>query len=361
MDGIGFFIQETLQRMVNKHPEDEFYFFFDRKYDPDFIFGENVIPVVLHPQARHPILYTIWFELSVTMALKKIKPDIFLSPDGYLSLLSSTPQLPVIHDINFEHYPQDLPKLEAWYYRYFFPKYAKKAERIATVSEASKKDIASQYHVDPDLIDVVYNGVKDGFHPIDKELKKTLQLKFTKGDPYFIFVGTLLPRKNIVNLFKAFDLFKKKYPSKMKLLLVGNKKWWTDDMKLTYQNLAHQEDVIFSGRVSDEELYTLTAGAEAMTYISYFEGFGVPPLEAYKCHIPAITSNVTSLPEIAGDGALLVDPFNIPEIAEAMNTIVNDTTTREMLIQNAIQRKNEFSWEKSADLLYDSIVKAIEK
>ena len=134
LEGIGWVAYECLSRIVKAHPDDEFYFLFDRKPDPKFIFAENVKPVVLFPQARHPFLYIIYFEISVRRALRKIKPDVFLSTDAYLSLGSETPQIAVFHDINFEHFPQDFPKLALWHYKKFFPKFARKAKKIITVS-----------------------------------------------------------------------------------------------------------------------------------------------------------------------------------------------------------------------------------
>ena len=147
LEGIGWVAYETLSRIVKAHPDDEFYFLFDRKPDPKFIFAENVKPVVLFPQARHPFLYIIYFEISVCRALRRIKPDVYLSTDAYLSLRSKTPQIAVFHDINFEHFPQDFPRLALWHYKKFFPKFDHKAKKIITVSEFSKQDIIDNYKV----------------------------------------------------------------------------------------------------------------------------------------------------------------------------------------------------------------------
>ena len=130
MEGFGWYTFEIVKRLVEQHPEHEFYFFFDRPYDERFIFGKNVIPIVLNPPARHPLLFILWFEFSVYRALKKNKIDLFFSPDGYLSLRSKVPQIGVIHDINFEHYPKDLPFSARIYLCYFFPRFVKKAKKI---------------------------------------------------------------------------------------------------------------------------------------------------------------------------------------------------------------------------------------
>ena len=132
LDGIGWFTYHTLQKITADHPEVSFTFLFDRPWSQEFIFGKNVHPAALFPQARHPFLYYWWFQYSVPSALRKLNADLFLSPDGYLSLRTDVPQLAVIHDLNFEHYPGDLPALTSRYYRHFFPKFARKADRKST-------------------------------------------------------------------------------------------------------------------------------------------------------------------------------------------------------------------------------------
>ena len=141
--------------------------------------------------------------------LKKIKADLFLSQDGYLSLSTNLRSLAVIHDLNFEYFPKDLPWLVRKYYKSYFPEFAKKAVRIATVSQYSKNDIVNIYHVNPDKIDVVYNGANENFKPISEEEKQLCRKKHTHSAPFFLFIGALHPRKNLANLFIAFDSFKK--------------------------------------------------------------------------------------------------------------------------------------------------------
>ena len=152
MEGFGWYTYEISKRLVRNHPEHTFYFFFDRPFDESFVFEKNVVPLALSPPARHPILFYIWFEWSVRKALRKFKIDIFFSPDGYLSLGSKVRQVGTIHDINFEHNPQDVPLAPRIYLRKFFPKFAKKAHRLITVSEYSKSDIVQTYGVPEEKI-----------------------------------------------------------------------------------------------------------------------------------------------------------------------------------------------------------------
>lgn len=360
LEGIGWFCFETLNRITKQHPEHEFYFIFDRAYNQKLIFASNVKAIVASPQARHPLLYLIWFEIRLPIILRKIKADLFLSPDGYLSLMSSVKQIAVFHDLNFEHYPNDLPRIEMLYYTHFFPRYAKKASRIITVSAYSKRDIIETYHIDPEKIDVAHNGVGEIFVPINKAEKEHCRESYTDGTAYFIYVGSIHPRKNLINLFLAFDLFKKNTHSSYKLVIVGNRKWWTTEINRVYDQLHFKKDVIFLGRQDTAILHHLIASAEALTYVSYHEGFGIPILEAFASETAVITSNITSMPEVAGDAALLVNPFSPDSIAEAMGSIYRDKRLKEELIERGRKQVKLFSWQQSADLVWKSIEKTLD-
>ncbi len=354
LEGIGWFTFESLKRICEKHPEHDFYFFFDRPYSAEFIFAENVKPIVLFPPARHPFLYVWYFELSIPRAIKKYNIDVFVSADGFIPTLVNTNSLAVIHDINFEHRPKDIPLLTRWYYKFFFPLFAKKSTRIATVSEFSKKDLIDTYHIHPSKIDVVYNGANELYVPIHTEEKNKTREKYTDGNPYFLYIGSLNPRKNIKNLLLAFDEFKMQSKSTYKLVIVGAA-MHSNNYQEVYDRMRYKNDVVFCGRVDTKELHLLLASAYALTYVPFFEGFGIPVLEAMYCHVPVITSNVTSLPEVVGNAAILVDPNNYDDIANAMLRIVNDSTLHKDLVDKSIIRKELFSWEKTANLLWNSI------
>jgi len=359
LEGIGWFTFETLKRITNNHPDDHFIFLFDRDFDEDFLFADNITPIILSPQARHPFLFYWWFEFTVANFLNKFKPDLFLSPDGYMSLRANCKQLAVIHDLSFEHYPNDVSYIVRKFYKHFFPKFAHKATRIATVSEFSKNDIIKQYGINSSLIDVVYDGCNEAFQPIDEVLQTETKNKFSQGDDYFLFVGALHPRKNISRLFQAFDKFKSTQSSNVKLVIVGEKYYWTREIKMTYINMKYKDDVIFTGRLSTEDLQNVIASALAMTYIPYFEGFGIPILEAFNCDTPVITSNITSMPEVAADAALLVDPFSVDSISNAMLYLYKDDDMRNTLISKGRKRRLDFSWDKTADALWESIERTI--
>jgi glycosyltransferase involved in cell wall biosynthesis len=359
LDGIGRFGYESLIRITRDHPEAHFVFLFDRDVHEDFIFSENITPVKLLPPARRPWLWNLWFNFSVKGVLRDLSPDLFLSIDGYLPLNVKTPCLPVIHDLNFEHYPKDMPARYARWYRKKFPLFAKQAARIATVSEFSKNDIAERYHISKDKIDVVYNGAADGFLPIDDEQQKLMREKFTGGEPFFLYIGALHPRKNLERLIRAFREFKKKSGSTTKLVLAGGNYWKYEGLRMTVAEAQDKSEIIFTGRLAEEELHRLTASARALTYVPYFEGFGIPIVEAMSCDVPVITSNITSMPEVAGEAALYIDPFSEESISSAMLLIDKDESLREKLISQARIQREKFSWDKTAEALWDSMMKAI--
>ncbi|OFY53507.1 MAG: glycosyltransferase, partial [Bacteroidetes bacterium RBG_13_46_8] len=349
LEGIGRFTCETLRIITQKHPEHRFVFIFDRKFSPDFIFSDNITPVVTRPQARHPVLWYSFFEWGVPPVLKKHNADLFLSPDGWLSLRAGTRSMAVIHDLNFFHFPEFIPWHIRQYYAYYFPRFVRKADRIATVSEFTRSDIISRFRYDPSKIDVVYNGANDIFKPLDEAGKINTMGKFAKGCPYFLFTGLIHPRKNLTNLFRAFKQFKYSADSNVKLLVVGSRKWWTEDMQKALENSAFKDEIIFTGRVDDESLHAIMASALALVYASHFEGFGIPILEAMYCDTPVVTSDTSSMPEVGGDSVLYVNPNSVESITNAMIRIYNDPDLRESMVKRSRIQREKFTWEKTAD------------
>ena len=359
MDGIGWFTYNTLKYIVKQNPQIEFHFFFDSGIEKDFLFGDNIIPYNLFPPAKHALLNIAWFEISVKRYLKKINPDLFFSPDGILCLGWNGRQYGVIHDINFFHNPGDLKFSNRKYYNYYFPRFARKAAGLATVSEYSKQDISNSFGIEKNKIDVVYCGINSFYHPVDNTITNEIKNKYTNGKPYFLFVSTLSPRKNVYGLIKAFDLFKKENVSDIKLIIAGREMYRTREMHHYRSQMQFANDIIFTGRLDDSEINNVLASALAFVFVPFVEGFGIPLLEAMQCDIPIIASNLTSVPEVVGDAGLLVNPYNTEEIKNAMCKIAVDENLRQQLIKKGKIRKNFFSWEKTANLLWTSIKKCL--
>ena len=361
LEGIGWFSYEVLKRWVAWHPEHEFIFIFDRAYDEQFMFGPNIKPVVASPQARHPVLFYLWFEWALPAIFKKHKVDAFMSPDGFMSLSTDIPTLLVIHDIAWKHFPTQVPWSHRKHYEYYMPPFAKKAAHIATVSEYSKNDIVNHLQVMPEKIDVVYDGANESFVPLSLDERVKIEDKYSNGCPYFLYVGSIHPRKNVLRLLQAFELFKSKADTNMKLLLAGRIAWQSGDVAEQLAKMNYRNEVVFLGYTDAIELPKITASAFALTDVSLIEGFGIPILEAMYCDVPSISSNTSSMPEVAGDAGLLADPYSVDSITEQMLRLWNEKGLREQLIDRGKIQRLKFSWDLTAEKMWVTMEKFLDK
>lgn len=360
LEGYGYFLYETFRLITNAHPEHEFIFIFDRPFDKRFVFGSNVKPVVTGPQARHPLLWKYWYDIKVPAIIKKYNADVFVSCDGFCSLTAKIPQVLIVHDLSFLHYPSFIKKSHLSFHKKYIPKFLDKAKTLATVSEFSKQDIIAHYKIDPQKIDVVFSAAKEIFKPSSNEEQQETKNKYTDGKEYFIYVGAIHPRKNLINLLKAFSVFKKRQQSNMKLLLAGRLAWKYESFVQSLKSYKYRNDVIMTGYVGENELVKIIGAAYALVYPSLFEGFGVPVLESMQSNVPVITSANSSMQEIAKDAALYVDANNYNDIADKMMYIYKDENLIKDLIQRGKEIAPKYSWSKTADLLWQSIMKAVE-
>jgi glycosyltransferase involved in cell wall biosynthesis len=361
LEGYGYFIRELFRVLVKKHSEDQFYFLFDRPFHSDYIFSSNVHPLVVSPEARHPVLWKYWYDVKIPLALKQIKADVFVSPDGYCSLTTKLPQCVVIHDLGFLHHPEAYQKSHVRFLKKNTPKFIKKAKTIITVSQFSKDDIVKHYSTSSAKIDVVHNGIKNIFQPVSLKKREAVKEKYTENKEYFLYAGAIQPQKNLVNLLKAFSVFKKRLQSNMKLVIAGKLAWKNEEFLKLINTYKYRSDVVMTGYLPEEELALLSGSAYAFVYPSLFEGFGVPVAEAMKCGVPVLTSKNTAMEEVAGDAALYFNPKDHTDIADKMMLIYKDEGLRKQLIGKSRSNAENYSWEKSAELFWESILKTVEK
>ena len=275
-----------------------------------------------------------------------------------MPLGTEAPCIPVIHDLNHEHRPGDIPASECRYYRRRFPLFAKKGARVATVSHFSAADIADKYGISPDKIDVVPNGVADIFTPpLPGEAEET-RSQYTGGRPYFLFVSNFSPRKNVEAVIRAFELFRGNGGGDHVLLLAGRRLYLTREMDRHLEASPYGKDILFTGSVTRDVLRRLYGGAEALTFVPWLEGFGIPVIEAQRCGTPCILSDSSSLPEVSGGAALCVSPADAGAIAEAMARLVTDGTLRRRLATEGHANSLRYTWETAAEEMWKSVIKA---
>lgn len=291
--------------------------------------------------------------IEVPRLCRKLDLDL-LHMQYFIPFVRPCPVMTTIHDLSFEHYGDIFTKRELMLQKTLVPYAARHSEAIFTVSENAKADIASTYKIDPDRIVVTYNAVSDTFRKLtDDELdERELRQKFDIGDaPFILTVGNLQPRKNIPRLADAF-LSLKKQGLAHKLVIVGKKAWMYDEILSAVKQ--HAQDIVLTDYVDERDLIRLYNAADAFVYPSFFEGFGLPPLEAMACGTPVAVSDATSLPEVVGDAGVYFDPFDVDSIAAAIRKLCTDESLRATLVDRSHEQIKKFSWKATSRAIIDT-------
>jgi glycosyltransferase involved in cell wall biosynthesis len=353
LEGIGFFLQEVVRRWIEAHPKDEFHLLFDRPTGLDFKKYPQVTTHVLYPPARHPILYRIWFNLRVPLRLRRIRPDIFFSPEPMCPYPKSGKQLITVHDLAYLHYPHTFNARDLKYYRKWMTRFLRQADHIITVSQFTKTDILRHFPALKDQITIAHNGCRNIFTPLQTNEIEGFRSQHTDQKPYFFYYGSINARKNIHNLLLGFERFKEDTQLPHLLVIGGRKGWKTDKLERVYESHAFKTDIRFTGYLEESELVKWLGASTALTYVSYFEGFGLPVLEAMKSGVPVITSEKSSMQEIARDAAFYVNPHSSEEISEAMIKLAQNPNVRKEYTSKGLVRAQLFSWEDTAQRIWD--------
>jgi len=307
------------------------------KDDIIFVTPKNIIHKNLAKELKVKIIGNktghLWEQIDLPRYLNSIDNPLLLNLANTAPLFYKN-KIVTIHDIAYERFPKNFDWKFKYFYKFLIPNIIKNSKHIITVSEFSKSEIIKFYKVDKNQISVVYNAVNNIFKPVNKEY----------NDKYILAVSSLNYQKNFHSLIKAFNQIEKK---DIKLYLVGDINKNFVDIKLI-EDIEQNKNIVFQGRVSDDELVRLYSNALCFIYPSLYEGFGIPPLEAQSCGTPAIVSNITSLPEVGNESVLYCNPYDIDDMKEKIELLVNDEDLREKLIQIGFENIKRFSWEKSA-------------
>ena len=261
----------------------------------------------------------------------------------------------IVHDMVVKAFPKTMNLKTKIMLKLCLKKSCKRADRIVTVSQFSKEEIVKYLKIPEEKIVVMPNGVDHSLYHTGypQDAIKAAQRRYHIAGEYYLYLGTLEPRKNIERMVRAYA--RVKTPGSPRLVLAGRKGWLYESIFQTVQELGLTGDVVFTDYVEDADVPLLMSGAKIFLFPSLYEGFGLPPLEAMACGVPVVTSAASSLPEVVGDAAILADPYSVREIAAAIERLEQDAPLRESLIQKGIQRAAEFTWEKSAQIFYQTI------
>jgi glycosyltransferase involved in cell wall biosynthesis len=288
--------------------------------------------------------------LVLTAELRKRPVDVlhvqFTAPP-----FSPCPVVVSVHDLSFEHLPQTFNRRSRTQLRLTVRHSVRRAARILTLSEHSRQDVIETYGIAPELVEAIPIAAPSYFGPVEdeSELQRVRHIYGIKGD-YILYVGSIQPRKNLPRLVKAYSGLRKKFQAGKlpKLVLVGKCAWLYDETLRALQEAGMNDSVILTGYVPESDLPALYSGSVCFVYPSYFEGFGLPPLEAMKCGAPVIVGNRTSLPEVVGEAAILIDPFDVDAIATAIERLVDDSNLRDQLRVKGLARARLFDWRETA-------------
>ncbi len=325
------------------------------KDSPQFLSfpGAEVITV----PAKGKIQKAVYQQTEIYALLKKIKADILFAPSPAAPFFYKN-KIVVIHDCAYDRFKEFDSLLTKLYFKTMFWGAKYFSQKIITVSQFSKKELVKLYKIRPNKITVISEGVPKLTKADNKFIRKTLRKFNLDNIPYFLYIGNTRPRKNILGLLKAFSIFSKKYPL-YKLILAGKIDTRFLDVKKIIKQLNLEGRVVQIGPIYEKEKTALLKSAQALAFPTFYEGFGLPVLESQKLGVPVLTSNTSSLPEVAGKGALFVDPYNLESIAYGMEAIAFDNKLRQELIKKGLENIQRFSWENAAQKLLSVFQKVI--
>ncbi len=308
---------------------------------------------------HRPLARILWEQLALPVVLRRAGIDLLHAMSFAGPLATTCPFVVTIYDLSFLHYPEAFRPWNRWYLSRFTALSARRARRVIAISESTKRDVVSLLGVPADRVDVIYCGTDDIFHPLPADEVAQFRCERALPDRFILFLGTLEPRKNVRTLVQAYGQWRKAEPDIPKLVVAGGKGWYYDQIFAEVEALGLAGEVIFPGYVRQEELPLWYNAADLFVYPSRFEGFGLPVLEAMACGTPVVTTNVSSLPEVAGDAALLTPPDDETQLIEAMRRVLSDRALRQEMMAKGQAHAATFTWERTARQTVETYERAL--
>jgi glycosyltransferase involved in cell wall biosynthesis len=354
--GIGQYILHLVDGLSKVDTQNEYVLLQSRKDDTTILERPNFRRVSLWTPSHHRLE-----RYSMNVELVRLGLDVLHSPDFIPPHRPSCRSVITVHDLGFLLYPHFLTKESARYYGHI-DQAVRWTDHIISVSESTKRDTVQHLGVPEDKITVVHEAANPIFRPIDRnQAREEVRNRHGVDGPYILFVSTIEPRKNVPTLIRAVWQLMESYKEEVHLVLAGGKGWLFEDAFAVVEALKMDRRVHFVGRVSSEDLLSLYNAAELLAHPAFYEGFGLPPLEAMACGLPVVVSNVASLPEVVGDAGLLVDPHNVDELTVAMWRVLTEDKLRHEMREKGLRQAGRFSWERAARETLDIYRLAVEQ
>jgi glycosyltransferase involved in cell wall biosynthesis len=341
--GIGQYILHLVNGLAKVDQGNEYVLLQSRKDETTILEQPNFRRVSLWTPSHHRLE-----RYAMNVELVRHGLDVLHSPDFIPPHRPSCKSVITVHDLAFLLYPHFLTKESARYYGHI-DQAVRWTDQIIAVSESTKRDTMQHLGVPEDKITVVYEAANPVFRQIDRDKAQAyVRERHGVDGPFVLFVSTIEPRKNVPTLLRAMWQLQECYKEDVRLILAGGKGWLFEDAFALVDELKMDGRVHFAGRVSSEDLLHLYNAAEMLAHPAFYEGFGLPPLEAMACGLPVIVSNVASLPEVVGDAGLLVDPHDVDELTVGMWRVLNDSELRQDMQVKGLRQAGRFSWERAA-------------
>lgn len=346
--------------LAKKHPQHQFLFITDQPFDEKYLTAKNSRQVIAGPAAKHPLLWQYWYNYKLPAVLKKNKVTLFFSTDSIVSLRTRIPQYLLMADTDCLQYPDYFEKKYVRFFKSFTAKFITKAKTIIVLSEYSKNNLLKQYKNAAKKTIVIRKGVNETPCLLTTQQKEGVKEKYTEGKEYFLFVGQLSLRNNLLNLLKAFSIFKKRQKSNMQLIIASISVATGDAFTTALQTYKYKKEVQLLNSLSSIELTQITAAAYAFVYPVFLEGFSTMPIQAMQSNVPVICSNTGSLTELCGNAACYVNPADFTDIAEKMMQLFKDETKRQEFIKAGEIKAKEYHWEQTTAAIWDSLSTTIQ-
>lgn len=341
--GKGYYAFHLIKSLLSIDNENEYLLYSNQSID-SFNNFDNAKAEIIDKKG-------LFWHKKVISDLYKQKADIFIAPTSYIIPALHNPEkikvLMTVHDLVAFMFPENHNKKAVIVEKLTLKKALKKVKKVLSVSENTKKDLMKIFPVKENRIGIIHNAASDSFGVIEHDQCLAVKEKFGLPDEFILSVGTIEPRKNYKTLIEAFAKIKPHHPD-TKLVIVGKKGWKSENIMQLIEDLGVKEDILFTGYVKEKELAKLYNLASVFAYPSLYEGFGIPPLEAMKCGCPVITSNISSLPEVVDDAAILIDPHSAEELTNALHKLLSTPSLQQELKEKGLGQHKKFSWETSA-------------